>query len=68
MIRGSGVKDWTVRRRPYTDPETGTKSTLYEVMCPHPNHRGDSYRVACYGDEAAAVERARTHGKPPGYG
>ena len=62
------MSDWTVRHRPYTDPDTGTESTLYEVMCPHPNRRSDSYRVACYSDEAAAVEHARTHRKPYGYG
>ena len=54
--------------RPYTDPDTGTEYTLYEVKCPHPNPMYPPYRVACYGDEKAALEHARTHRQPPGYG
>jgi hypothetical protein len=61
-----------VKPREYTDPETGTESTLYEVMAPSPDSVrgawGDHYRIACYGDEAAAEEHARTGCRPHGYG
>lgn len=57
-----------VKPRPYTDPETGTEGTLYEVMQPHPNPANPDYRIACYGDEAAAQSHADTGRTPIGYG
>ena len=65
---GYTMSEWHVQPRPYTDPETGTEYTLYEVMCPHPNSMYPHYRVACYSDEKAAQEHARTHRRPHGYG
>jgi len=74
------MSDWFVE--PYTDcdPDSGNERTVFKVMCPTPetwpNGKqwrgtgcwGDAYDVARYSDEAAAIEHARTHRKPYGYG
>jgi len=64
----SNWSEWAVQPYAWSDPETGVEDTLWDVMCPHPNGIDPPYRVARYGDEAAAIEHARTHQTPPGYG
>jgi hypothetical protein len=56
----------------YSDPETGSRATLWDVMSPSPDSVkavwGDYYRIARYSDKPAAEEHARTGRRPHGYG